>query len=142
CGAGDQIVRTAGLSWSDSGFGLTPSETLLVTGSPVNNGTYHIASTSGATLTLTEANTVTATRVSPTTQFVVVTHTCSGSGCTPPPDTYEIRRSPSSPVDWSSNTNFTGSGSIIVTNAGANNGTYSVTGLSGNVFTVSQVVSN
>src|SRR4029077_18281794 len=141
-GGGDQIIRTDGLSWTDSGFGVTPSETLLITGSSVNKGTWPVSSAAGATLTPPEANSVTATQVSPTTQFAVVTHTCSTSGCTPPPDTYEIRRSPSSPVDWSLNTNLVGSGSIIVTGAGANNGTYTVTGLSGNVFTVSQTVTN
>ena len=51
---GDQIVRMdtgTGGSWLDDGFGLTPSETLLITGSPVNNGTYTIASATASTLT-------------------------------------------------------------------------------------------
>src|SRR6185503_2910397 len=72
-GGGDQIIRTDGLNWIDSGFGTTFGEELIITGSPVNNGTWHMSSASGATLTLTETNGVTATRVTTSTQFAAVT---------------------------------------------------------------------
>src|SRR4029079_3759186 len=67
-GGGDQIIRTDGNNWIDDCVCSSAGETILITGSSVNNGTWHIASASGATLTLTETNSVIATRVTTSTQ--------------------------------------------------------------------------
>src|SRR5688500_10681983 len=121
---GDQIVRMdtgTGGSWLDDGYGLMPSEPLLITGSPVTNGTYTIASATTPTLTLTVSNTLTATRVTTNIQFLVDVVSCAPpAGCTN--TSYRIIRTDA--AAWATATNFTGGGSIVVTNAGSNNGTY------------------
>ena len=49
-GAGDQIIRLDGNDWADDGFGA--GQTVIVSSSPVSNGTYTIASVSGSIMTL------------------------------------------------------------------------------------------
>ena len=59
---GDQLIRADGLSWEEAGFKAGDPIT-VGSSDPTNNGSFTIQSLSGATMTLTAANTVTATRV-------------------------------------------------------------------------------
>ncbi len=118
---GDQIIRTDGLSWDTDGF--DGGQTLLITGSPINNGTWHIDDTTGATLTLTERGMVTGSQVTTGYIFDRVTHTCSPTPCTPAPDQYFIQRTDGAAfLDF---TNFL-SGGFTISGTSSNNKHFTV----------------
>ncbi|HYR15219.1 MAG TPA: hypothetical protein VEQ67_13510, partial [Mycobacterium sp.] len=116
---GASVIRTDGLSWASAGFGV--GQDVTVTGS-TDAGTYHVASVNGSTMTFT-TNVTTATQVAATVDFVV-----SGT-------TYTIVRKDA--ADWSG-TNFA-NGSIVIA-SGSNNGTYTISGISGATITVTQAL--
>ena len=116
--SGDEIIRLDGHNWADDGFGA--DQDVIVSGSAVNDGTYHIASVSGSVMTLVQMNTLTASEVTPTVTFG---HTdVFDSSHTLIRTDYWVDSSTS----WTANTTFTAGGSINVSGAGANNGTYTI----------------
>ena len=125
--AGDQLTITGG-TW---GAPLTAGVSILITNAGANNGSYTVTSVTPTTLTVAHDPTrsFVATRVTTSLQFFQET---VGA------DTFNrIRRADGSP--WSS-TSFEIGGTIVITGAGANNGTFTVADIQGDVLTVMQAV--
>ncbi|MBI3917574.1 MAG: hypothetical protein HY322_11275 [Betaproteobacteria bacterium] len=124
-----RIVRTDGESWTANGFGV--GDSLIVTGVGDNNGTYTITAASGATLTLSAAPDFKATRVNDDMDFI------RGAAAG---DKDQIKWDDG---NWTSE-GFVAGMVITVTNAGANNGSYTIDSVSTSTLTLtsSQVVVN
>ena len=116
--SGASVIRTDGLSWASAGFGV--GQDVTISGSSPDNGTYTVASVNGSTMKLT-ANVSTATQVTTTVDFAVVVNGSNTS--------YQITRTDG--VNWGTGTNFVGGKTIVVTGAGVNNGTYTISSVGG-----------
>ena len=125
-----KIVRTDGLDWADFGFGQTTSETLIISGSGANNGTYTIASAFGDTLTLADGSTtvssIDATHVKANVTFTAAADSDSGDA--------EIKRNDSR--NWSAD-GFMNGMFITVGEATSNNGDYTISSVSGTTLILS-----
>ena len=139
-GSTDRIVRTDGGSFITDGFRagtpLIGLDELEVSGTSGHNGTYTITSVTASTITLSSTGAFKATRNRTELFFDHVIHTCSGSGCTPPPPTNHIRRTDG--ANWTDVTVFTTG--MVVTVDGV--GTFTITGISGNTLDIAETVSD
>lgn len=127
----DRIIRPDG-SFIADGFVAGDVIELTVPGAPVNNGMYMIESVTASAITLTASGSLKANRVTTSLVFDHIIHTCTGAGCTPPAPTNEIRRSDGK--SWTTETLFVVGSSITVAGAGSNNGTFTITSISGSTL--------
>src|SRR4029077_621998 len=115
---GDQIIRRDGGNFRLNGFDA--DQTLFLTGSGPNNGTYTIKSVSidGSTIVVTVANTLTATQITSSLNFVDEVIPCSPSPCTPTHVEHIYR---TDGHDWTDSTTFGSVSTISVFGTGGGN---------------------
>ena len=110
------IIRDDGGNWFADGF--LPGQTITVTGSAANDGTYEIVTVVSSTLTLTSAATLTAES------------SVAGVTVATPRANARITRDSGSWIEEG----FQAGQEITVSDAGANNGTYTIESVSGDVL--------
>ncbi|HUU83030.1 MAG TPA: hypothetical protein VM243_05950, partial [Phycisphaerae bacterium] len=127
-----KITRSTG-SWLDDRF--SPGQTIAISGSANNNGSYTIASVSATVIELVEDLVQAEVDASPTLEATSLIETSGG-----PTLTFEARSDDNAEIHWSSG-NWVAEGfrpdqTIQVSNSGSNNGTYTIATVNSTVIAI------